>query len=65
MKIVIKYGVSQRSHSFDINLEEINKMIDTGELTLTHPTPKASKTLTITGTQAELSAMAQAFESAG
>lgn len=64
MEIRIKYSTSVGPHLLNISLYEIQNMIDTGELIVRQPTPKGHKTITFSGTQKELSAMAEAFQNA-
>uniref|UniRef100_UPI004055FADF hypothetical protein n=1 Tax=Candidatus Electrothrix sp. TaxID=2170559 RepID=UPI004055FADF len=61
MEIRIKYDVSQQKHSIILNEADLNEMKDSGTLELTQPTPTASKTLTIIGTEEEKRLFAEAI----
>ncbi len=61
MEIKIKYDVSMQKHSMILNEDELNKMIASGRVEITQPTPTASKTLTITGTDEEKRLFAEAI----
>lgn len=55
MKIEVKYEVCIGTHMVAITLEDINEMLESGELTVTHKLPSGKKkTTTITGTHKEL-----------
>lgn len=55
MRIEVKYSVSDYPHPIVISRAEIDQMRQSGQLTATQPTPKGDKTLTITGSRADLS----------
>ncbi len=59
MRIEVKYSTSQGPHVVNINIDEINQMLQSGELSVTQDTPTGTKTITITGSVDELSTMAQ------
>lgn len=61
MEIRIKYDVSQQKHSVILNEADLNQMKNSGILELTQPTPTASKTLTIIGTDEEKRLFAEAI----
>lgn len=61
MEIRIKYDVSQQKHSVVLNETELSEMKDSGILELTQPTPTASKTFTIIGTDEEKRLFAEAI----
>jgi len=61
MRIEIQYSVSEGPHRVDISQAEIDAMRSSGELTVTQPTPKGNKTITITGTDRELATLAAAL----
>lgn len=63
MRVEVKYSTSQGPHVVNISLEEINQMLNSGQLTVTQDTPRGTKTITITGTSEELSTMAQVLQS--
>ncbi len=54
MRIELQYSVSEAPHPIDISEAEIDEMLQTGNLTVTQPTPRGTKTITITGTPREL-----------
>lgn len=61
MKIEIKYTVSDAPHLMEISLSDIQQMINSGNLSITHQTQKGTKTITFSGTKAERDALAQAL----
>ena len=61
MEIKIKYTVSERKHSMILNEVELNTMLETGEIEITQPTPKGSKSFTIIGTDNEKRLFAEAI----
>ena len=61
MRIEVRYSVSEGPHPIEITQEEIDQMLESGELTATQNTRSGTKTITITGTQHELSTMAEAL----
>ena len=63
MRIEVKYSKSQGPHVVNINQNEINQMLQSGQLTLTQDTPTGTKKITIEGTPSELSSMAQVLQS--
>jgi len=63
LRIEVKYSKSEGPHVIQLSLEEINQMLNQGQLTITQDTPTGTKTITITGTPEELSTMAQVLQS--
>jgi hypothetical protein len=61
MEIKIRYTVSERKHSMILSEAELNTMLESGQIEITQPTPKGSKSFTIIGTDDEKRLFAEAI----
>ena len=64
MKIEIKYSTSEGPHLVEINHEEILEMKKSKKLSITQPTRKGHKTISIVGTKRERADLSDALKNA-